>query len=90
MVLGAFRRFTCKSSQVRLAPGDWLVLFSDGVVEAMNDSLDMYGDDRLIQVVKRHAGYDVPQMMEAIRHSLDSFAAPVGRDDWTVLAARGM
>jgi hypothetical protein len=33
--------------------------------------------------------HSVPEMIEAVRHSLDSFASPAGRDDWTLLVAKG-
>lgn len=90
LVLGAFRRFSCGIAETRIGLGDWVVLFSDGIVEAMDEQLDMYGDDRLIEVMRRHAGQSVPEMIDAVRVSLDGFASPAGRDDWTLLAAKGV
>ena len=38
---------------VKLEPGDTLVLYSDGVVEAFNDAGDLYEDERLVQLLNR-------------------------------------
>jgi sigma-B regulation protein RsbU (phosphoserine phosphatase) len=89
LVLGAFRRFHCQVAQVRIGPGDWVAMFSDGIVEAMSDGLEAFGDEGLINVMRRHMSHSVAEMIEAVRHSLDSFASPAGRDDWTLLVAKG-
>jgi len=90
LVVGAFRRFTCRTAQTRLGAGDWVVMFSDGIVEAQSEYSGMYGEERLVEVVRRNAGGTVQGMLGAVRESLDGFASPAGRDDWTLLAARGM
>ena len=38
---------------VKLEPGDTLVLYSDGVVEAMNDAGELYEDERLVELLNR-------------------------------------
>jgi sigma-B regulation protein RsbU (phosphoserine phosphatase) len=88
LVLGAFRRFRAVMAEVEVRPGDWLVLFSDGVVEAQRDDGEMYGDERLLEVVRRHAGGNIQGMLEGVRESLNRFASTTGRDDWTVVAAK--
>lgn len=50
LVLGAFSFAHYEPSYVQLAPGDWLLLFTDGVTEAaVGDA--MYGEERLLQTV---------------------------------------
>ncbi|MFN7932623.1 MAG: SpoIIE family protein phosphatase [Bryobacteraceae bacterium] len=89
-VLGAFKHIKPRCAEVRLHPGDWLILFSDGVVEAQNEFGDLYGDDRLAAVVRSTAHRSVEEMVSAVGDSLNNFAHAIGRDDWTVVAARGV
>jgi sigma-B regulation protein RsbU (phosphoserine phosphatase) len=88
LVLGAFRKFRAGMAETDLRSGDWLILFSDGIVEAQQEDGDMYGDDRLLEVVRRHAGGTIPGMLDAVRESLNRFASAGGRDDWTVVVAK--
>lgn len=87
-VLGAFRQIRPRCAEVRLHPGDWLILFSDGVVEAQNEYGDLFGDERLMAVARSSLHRPVDEMVAAIADSLNRFAHAVGRDDWTVVAAR--
>jgi phosphoserine phosphatase RsbU/P len=89
-VLGAFRHIRPQCAEVRLYPGDWLVLFSDGVVEAQNEFGDLYGDERLAEVVRAAAGGSVQEMVGAVQDSLHRFARAAGRDDWTIVVAQAM
>ncbi len=89
-VLGAFRTIRPQCAEVRLHRGDWLILFSDGVVEAQNEFGDLYGDERLAEVARSAATEPVDGMVSAIRDSLNGFAHAAGRDDWTVVAARAV
>lgn len=89
-VLGAFKHIQPRCAEVRLHPGDWLILFSDGVVEAQNEFGDLYGDDRLAAVVRSTAHRSVEEMVSNVGDSLNNFAHAIGRDDWTVVAARGV
>ena len=49
--LGTFAGAQWREQRTSLAPGDVLLLFSDGVVEAMNAAREMYGFERLAGVV---------------------------------------
>lgn len=89
LVLGAFRRFRATAAEVQFGPGDWMILFSDGVVEAQSEFGDMYGDERVMEAATKHAATNVEVMMAALRDSLDAFATPTGRDDWTLVVAKG-
>src|SRR5688500_14886145 len=50
-IVGLFEGATFEEETVRLTPGDWLIVFSDGVSEALSAAGDEYGDDRIIAVV---------------------------------------
>lgn len=42
----------CERRTITTAPGDFLILYSDGVNEAMNEHTEEFGDDRLLQTVR--------------------------------------
>jgi len=72
----------------RLAPGDLLVLYTDGLVEAVgHDGRSRFGSDRLIETIERAAGASPAAMRDAILAQLDAFA-PRLDDDVTLLVAR--
>ena len=89
LVVGAFRRFNGTMEEVRLEPGEWLMLFSDGIVEAQNDAGDMFGEERLQALLAENRHRTVDEMEYAVHQALDAFASPYGRDDWTLVLLRG-
>ncbi len=74
----------------RFAPGDVLVLYTDGVVEARDGAKQFFGIERLIEAVRRPAG-----SAAAIRENvLDALACHTGttpvEDDLTLVVVRGV
>jgi len=71
----------------RLEPGDILVLYTDGVTEARQDSGDSFGLDGLIEFLQRDAsaGKPPPETLRRLRRALASEIGPMLRDDATVL-----
>ncbi|MHB1461522.1 MAG: SpoIIE family protein phosphatase [Armatimonadota bacterium] len=69
--------------------GDMLVLYTDGVTEAMNPNGDMYGDDGLMEFILKEGQRDARGLMESLSASVHSFAAGAAQsDDITALAVR--
>ena len=52
--LGIQQNAPYAAADVTLAPGDWLIIFTDGLVEAENQVGEPYGEDRLLRVL--HSG----------------------------------
>lgn len=72
-----------------LEPGDVLVLYSDGLTEAMDRARDFYGEDRLYRAVAANAHLDAPALMEALLDELKTFTAgQPAHDDLTLLIAK--
>lgn len=72
-----------------LAPGESLVLFSDGVTEARNVAGEEYGDDRLAAVVERTAGLPASTVSAAIASDVLSHCGRlVPEDDVSVAVIR--
>jgi serine phosphatase RsbU (regulator of sigma subunit) len=66
---------TFNEQHVELTSGDSLVVYSDGVSEAMNEAGDFFGDERLLAVVGQSNGLP-PEAIGA--RVLDAVAAFVG------------
>jgi serine phosphatase RsbU (regulator of sigma subunit) len=70
-----------QSGSVVLAPGDWLVIFTDGVIEAMNTRGDEYGENRLLAAVATSSNGTPGEMMQRIMTDLDVFVGNTPQHD---------
>ncbi|HUO84645.1 MAG TPA: SpoIIE family protein phosphatase [Thermoanaerobaculia bacterium] len=89
MVVGLFPQARYRDHELQLAPGDALVLFTDGVVEAENDQEVELGADAIAELIAT-IGADSPAVMvEKIERAVMQFVgtAPLN-DDVTILALR--
>jgi sigma-B regulation protein RsbU (phosphoserine phosphatase) len=88
-IVGLFEAATFEEETVLLHPGDWLIVFSDGVSEAMNASGDEYGESRIVTVVEKYKGLEPKQLLEALFADVREFArgAPQS-DDITAMVLR--
>ena len=93
--LACFDNVNYKSREIQLSPGDMLFLYTDGVTEAVNNSGELFGNDRLFNAVRSSAisqsGGQATQepglCCTAVRDSVSSFAAgALQADDLTMLA----
>ena len=53
IVLGAFEGIALEEQRLDLAPGDALILYTDGVTEALNGEGEMFGEERLREVISQ-------------------------------------
>jgi serine phosphatase RsbU (regulator of sigma subunit)/pSer/pThr/pTyr-binding forkhead associated (FHA) protein len=88
-IVGLFEAATFEEETVSLNPGDWLIVFSDGVSEAMSASGDEYGESRIVSVVEKYKGLEPKQLLEALFADVREFArgAPQS-DDITAMVLR--
>ena len=83
--LGSFERpYTI--AHAMLAPEDYLVLYTDGVTEARHDD-ELFGEDRLIDVVCGLHGGSAQEAAEAVRDAASDFAGSL-HDDLEVVVVR--
>jgi phosphoserine phosphatase RsbU/P len=79
-VIGLFEQWECSVEQIRLAPGDLLVMFSDGVTEAAHNE-EEYGEARLIHELQACRDLHVNQIVQTILASVQEFGAGAQSDD---------
>ncbi len=76
--------FTVESLQ--LAPGDRVVIYSDGVTEAQNQNHEFFGKKRLNDILKAHAGDSCSAIHDAIQEGVAAFTEGAAQsDDITVV-----
>ena len=75
--------------QLSLAPGDMLVLGTDGCVEVTDAAGTMFGNDRLQQVVLAHRDRPAAEIVSAVRDTVQQFhGRPLPPDDSTLLIVK--
>lgn len=87
-ILGAFEAWDCSVAETTLAPGDALLLYSDGITEARSDQDDEFGEARLLETLRRHRHADAPALVAAILEAVREFSAGEQADDITLVVAR--
>ncbi len=89
MVVGAFSSAQYEESTVALKPGDLLVCFTDGVTEPENEFGEMFGEERLTEIVVKNYGRDSEEIIAAVTESVGHWTgSPELQDDMTLLLAR--
>jgi len=73
--------------ECRLEPGDTLLLYTDGVTEAMNARREVFGIDRLTRTLERAAGESVDEIRDRILAEVRGFMSDQ-RDDLTLVVLR--
>jgi sigma-B regulation protein RsbU (phosphoserine phosphatase) len=74
---------------VTLDEGDVLVLFTDGISEAMNDAGEEWGEERLTQVIGANRALPARELIELITRKSNEFVAGAAQyDDMTLITAR--
>ena len=79
--LGILETSSYLAGSVALQSGDWLVIFTDGVVEAENNRAEEYGEQRLLVVVHTGASLNPSQLLSSIMTDLDRFVAGAPQHD---------
>jgi phosphoserine phosphatase RsbU/P len=87
-VVGLMREEAWVQGQVKLQAGDFLVAFTDGISEAMNDADDEWGEERLIEAARAMRGAPAKAILDHIVRSADGFVAGAPQyDDMTLIVA---
>jgi sigma-B regulation protein RsbU (phosphoserine phosphatase) len=89
MALGVESDTPYEERSLALNPGDFLVLYTDGITDALNPQGHSFGMDRLESVVLAHREETAQQIGAALESAIQSFTggAP-GFDDITLLIVR--
>jgi sigma-B regulation protein RsbU (phosphoserine phosphatase) len=81
IALGAIEEAELEERAIDLAPGDLLVLYTDGVTEAMDVEGEPFGVERLRQVVAAHSEASPEQVVAAVDGAVSDFTGDVPQSD---------
>ncbi|HME35750.1 MAG TPA: PP2C family protein-serine/threonine phosphatase [Candidatus Sulfotelmatobacter sp.] len=70
-----------ESASVTLAPGDWLIIFTDGVVEAENFRQEEFGEIRLLAAIEAGKSTAPAEMLKRLMFELDFFVGNTPQHD---------
>jgi len=91
MPLGMMDTSDYKAETVQLMPNDVLVLYTDGVTEAMNQSDEQYGEPRFQQCISTSLNSSAPSIKDKILIDIREFVGlEPASDDLTLLVAKRM
>jgi phosphoserine phosphatase RsbU/P len=79
--LGILADAPYESGTVTLQPGDWLVIFTDGVVEALNAKAEEYEEPRLLNVLQNGIAATPEELLRRLMADLDAFVGATPQHD---------
>lgn len=88
-VLGILPGINYDEQVTRLEPGDTIVLFSDGVSEAVNPAEEEFGEERLVALLRENRGLSASALINEVRTKVEEFTAGAPTtDDITLVVIR--
>jgi serine phosphatase RsbU (regulator of sigma subunit)/uncharacterized glyoxalase superfamily protein PhnB len=87
-VLGLFREWDCSIGECRLFSGDTLALYTDGVTEAFDEAGEEFGEQRLIEALRRYQELPSHTLLRAITEEVQRFSPYEQHDDLTLILAK--
>jgi phosphoserine phosphatase RsbU/P len=88
---GAHEKFVelLEEKTIALGTGDVIVLYTDGITEAMNQDADLFGDTRLSRIVEEHGHLDSGELRERILREIEAFVGSADQhDDMTMIVIK--
>jgi serine phosphatase RsbU (regulator of sigma subunit) len=87
-LIGMLKNWDGAVQEVALKPGNVLVMFTDGVIEAKNSAADDFGRDHLIQIVRNRVFLRPASLAETVIQAVQVFSNFRRQDDMTVVVVR--
>jgi PAS domain S-box-containing protein len=85
--LGIFSDWSCSSDTLKVALGDTLLLYTDGVTEARKD-VELFGESRLMAALDDRHAMEVEELPHALLDTVLAFTGGRLQDDVAILAVR--
>ncbi|HTZ72332.1 MAG TPA: SpoIIE family protein phosphatase [Candidatus Aquilonibacter sp.] len=87
-VVGLFKEWECSVGEFQLACGDTFVFYTDGVTESFNEADEQFGEERLIEALRRHRELPSPVLLRMLVDEVRRFSPQKQHDDITLIAAK--
>ena len=72
-VVGLFDRWSCELGNLVIGPDDTLVLYTDGITDAIDDSGEFFGEERLVEWVSKNRRLAAPALLKTIIDAVTQF-----------------
>ena len=87
--IGLVEEFPFGTETVTLTPGDMLLLYTDGVTEAINPHEEEFGQERLVELVRDGSHWSAHELARELRHRLREFThGQPPADDITIVVCK--
>ena len=86
-VLGVFAESTYEQGEFTFAPGDRLILYTDGITEGRNAAGDEFGEEMLAGFASEHRALPPEEMLAAMLRDVEAFNGGTYDDDATLIVA---
>ena len=87
-VMGLFDKWECTMEERELAPGDVVLVYTDGVSEALNGEGEEFGDERLLEAARQNRHLSLPELLVAVIDQAQRFSPDEQADDITLIVAK--
>jgi serine phosphatase RsbU (regulator of sigma subunit)/catechol 2,3-dioxygenase-like lactoylglutathione lyase family enzyme len=87
-ILGAFKEWDCEVEESQLFPGDTLALYTDGITEAFSPHREEFGEDRLVEALRRHRFLPPCELLTAVVGEVRRHSPHEQHDDITLIVAK--
>jgi len=85
--LGILDEADYQETQIALKPGDKVIFYTDGIVEAMNERGEILGFDRVLEIVQKEKASSADVLLHKILEQVKEFAgSAIQHDDMTVIS----
>jgi len=87
-VLGLFKEWDCSIEECFLFSGDTLALYTDGITECFNSAGEEFGEQRLVEALRRHPELSPRDLLAAVVKEVQQFSRAEQHDDITLIIAK--
>ena len=89
-LLGPAPNSKYETDSINFYPGDFLVIYSDGIIDAANEKYEFYDENRLEQIIKKSASMTPKEIVYSILDDISHFATSDSRyqDDKTIVVIK--
>ncbi len=78
---------TIQYDRIRLHPDDILIIYTDGITEAMNSRRELYGEERFLSAIRRYGHLDVVEFVKKLKEDIHAFTGEYEQNDDITLVA---
>jgi serine phosphatase RsbU (regulator of sigma subunit) len=87
-VLGLFEDWDCEMGERTICSGDMFALYTDGITESFDHADEEFGEERLVEVLRRNRELSSPALLDAVVEEVRRFSPHEQRDDITMIVAK--